>query len=157
MRILKPGGVAVLTMPHSGLLGFMDPENWGVAAMIWVRAHLPGLYRRYKRLVGRDVDPDELRDTEHRHYSLADLTGMLDRALHAGSYRIDRVFRSGFVVEVLVSNLDYFLHRVLTKRMNEVTRRVFGQLLTLDGAIPYGPLANSLAVRIIKGAPVSPA
>lgn len=58
---------------------------------------------------------------------------------------------------MLVSNLDYFLHRVLTKRMNEVTRRVFGQLLTLDGAIPYGPLANSLAVRIIKGAPVSPA
>ena len=31
-RLLKPGGVAVLTMPHDGPLGFMDPDNWGVSA-----------------------------------------------------------------------------------------------------------------------------
>lgn len=51
-RVLPPGGTLILTVPHKGLFGFMDPQN------------LSG------RLKGTPA-------TVHRHYSMADLEHLL--------------------------------------------------------------------------------
>lgn len=158
-RILKPGGVAVLTMPHDGPLGFMDPDNWAVSAVIRARERFPRLYARYKRTISPGeggggeagkVPDSEAEHAEHRHYSISDLRALLDRSAFGGDYEIDRVYRSGFVIEMLVVNVHYVLKRILRGRAKEAVEWAFGKLLVLDWAIPTGRLANNLAVRIVK-------
>ena len=158
-RILKPGGVAVLTMPHDGPLGFMDPDNWLVSAVIRARERFPRLYARYKRAIsqaggegrGAGKAPEsEAEHAEHRHYTLSGLRDLLDRSAFASRYEIDRVWRSGFVIEMLVVNINHVLKRVLRGRAKQAVEGAFGKLLVLDWAIPTGRLANNLAVRIVK-------
>ena len=72
-RVLRPGGMLILTTPHRGLFSFMDPVN-------------------VLRRLGRSDEP------EHRHYSVGDLRRLLDASRWAGSYEIVRVHRSGLLL-----------------------------------------------------------
>jgi SAM-dependent methyltransferase len=158
-RLLRPGGVLVLTVPHAGPLSALDPENWAVTAMIRARTRFPGLYARYKQAVGRergpgghaaDVPTSEADNPEHRHYSLTSLGVLLDRSAFAGRYKIDRVSRPGFVIEMLVFNVHYILKRIVRGPAKTFMDWAFSRLLIVDWAIPWGPLGNNLAVRIVK-------
>ncbi len=69
-RVLKPGGRLIITTPHKGFFGFMDPDNYA-----WhLRTKFPRLHRRLFRMKhGRDPEPKVGYESKHRHYRLDDL------------------------------------------------------------------------------------
>jgi SAM-dependent methyltransferase len=155
-RILRPGGVLILTVPHDGLLSFLDPDNYGSSLLAWAKWRMPWLYRWYRRRTGRPAPPEQARPVRgaevHRHYSLEDLVELLDRSDFAGGYEVLRVARTGFLLEALVLNTHYFLKRVLPGRAQSVMARALAPLSALDYRIPYSRLANNIAVQIVKQA-----
>jgi ubiquinone/menaquinone biosynthesis C-methylase UbiE len=156
-RILRPGGVVTMTVPHRGPLGILDPDNYGRKLVGWAKRQLPWLYRWYLRTFssqrefaapapGASAGADEF----HRHYTLSDLRGLLDDTEFRSGYEVRRVARTGFVLEALLVNLHFFLRRFVRGRGKDVIDAVVGRLLALDYRIPYGRLANNLAIQFAK-------
>lgn len=152
-RILKPGGRLVLSVPHGGPLGFLDPDNYGADLLAWVKRRLPGLYRRYRRFRGRPDPPAEpaLPHREvHRHYTLGQLRELLEATGFREAYELRRVARTGFLIDIAVRNVHFFLGRVLSVRGVAVLERALGLFASLDYRMRYGRLANNVALEIAK-------
>jgi SAM-dependent methyltransferase len=154
-RILKPGGVVTLTVPHAGPLGFLDPDNYGRQLMGWLKRRLPWLHRWHRRRVAGEADPAPppepvSADVRHRHYTLEALRVLLDRSDFRGRYEMRRVARTGFVLEALAVTAQFFLRRALRGRLRTRLDSFCGRLIAFDYRIPYGRLANDLAVQIEK-------
>jgi ubiquinone/menaquinone biosynthesis C-methylase UbiE len=158
-RILTTGGVVTLTVPHRGLLGFLDPDNYGTRLLAWMKRRMPWLHRSYRKRAGtseRPMDtPDERsvdRPARHRHYSVDDIRTLLDQTEFRGSYEIRRLRRSGFLVEVLAVNVHFYLKRFLRGRTRLTLDRALAPLVSVDYRIPYHRLANNMALQIVKHA-----
>jgi SAM-dependent methyltransferase len=86
-RVLKPGGVLILSTPHAGLFAWLDPYNVRRA----IQRRLPVVSRLSEQLVrfssGQFTDNLEW----HRHYRLVELRKMLER-----DFIIRTVYRGGF-------------------------------------------------------------
>jgi hypothetical protein len=80
----------------------------------------------------------------------ASIRALLEGSDFGGRYEITHVFRSGFLVEMLTRNLHFYIKRILPRRALEGLERVLGFLEKVDYHTPYGPLANNIAVRIVK-------
>ena len=131
-RVMRSGGVLILSVPHQGLFTFADPDN--------LEYRFPGLYRR---LTGRAAPPDA---PEHRHYSLAQLT----RLLAGAGFRVERVHRSSLFLYPLVLWMDAAAVRLWGPE--HPLRGIWAWLRDVSYAIPCGPLAYNLMVRAAKHA-----
>jgi SAM-dependent methyltransferase len=154
-RILRPGGVVTITVPHSGPLAFLDPDNYGRALLTWAKERLPGLYRWYRTGPARGDPPGAAAPLTgsaavHRHYTLKDLQALLEQSAFGSSYEIRRVRRSGFVLEALVTNLHFFLRRFVRGSRLSALERLFAGLLAVDYRIPYHRLSNNIAIQVVK-------
>jgi ubiquinone/menaquinone biosynthesis C-methylase UbiE len=150
-RVLRPGGVLILSTPHRGLFGWLDHSNYlpGLRKLLAHRA--PRLFATVQRARNRPVRPlSTYSFTRHRHYSLADFHRLFGSTKMAGRYRIDRVYRSGLllfplgltVTSKLVPRLPSSLRRPVLRAVDWASDREY--------RIPFGPLAYNVAVLIVK-------
>jgi len=146
-RVLKPGGRLIITTPHKGLFGFMDPDNYA-----WhLRTNFPRLYRRLFRMKhGRDPAPKIGYESKHRHYSLDDLTALLRGSAFVGHFEIEKVFRGGLFCYAFGSNLFEALSVLTGVRFAKWLLRPLGQLSDWDYFINYGKLSYCIGILIKK-------
>ena len=146
-RILKPGGVLIITTPHKGLFGFMDTDNYA-----WhLRDKLPGLYRRlYQMKNGKLPQSKAGYSDRHRHYSQKDLVALLDQSRFRSHYRLDRVFRGGLLAQAIASNVYEAVAIMTGAGLASRLVKPFIKLADWDYFIGYGPLSNHIAIRVLK-------
>jgi len=83
-RVLKPGGTLILSVPHWGLLGWLDSLN---------------VYAKLVRSTHHGLFPQEIAQTGvHRHYSVCQLVGLL-----GPSFTVRRTFCTGLGIAELVN------------------------------------------------------
>ena len=121
-RVLRTGGTLILSTPHRGAFSFLDPVN-------------------VLRRVGRSDEP------EHRHYSLADLRGLLDASRWSGRYELVRAHRSALLVYPLAL---WAIWLAGNPYVPDALRRLAQPALELDYLLPWGRLSYSIAVKIRK-------
>ncbi len=130
-RVLRPGGVIVVSVPHRGPLRWLDALNLYDAAR-----------RRWPSLPPLEA-ATESGGGIHRHFGARELEGVL-----APWFSVDRVARTGLGLQELVM-IGLIVIRV-PLRMPALARvLVVSHLLAymLDDLIPTGPLAYHLEVR----------
>jgi SAM-dependent methyltransferase len=130
-RVLRSGGVLIISVPHRGLLQGLDALNVYAA-----------LRRRWPQLPP-PASATACGGHEHRHYSLADLEQLL-----APSFVIDRVARTGIGAQELV-HLGLLVLSVLLRqqRLTRALRPLHLAVYLLDDLVPLGPLAYHMTVR----------
>jgi SAM-dependent methyltransferase len=137
-RVLKPGGVLILSTPHAGLFSWLDPYN---VRQVFRQA-FPALYRAGARMVrfesGQYTDNMEW----HRHYRLSEL-----RALLEDDFVIDKTYRGGLLLYPIVAALISVAGRLL--KSPALLYGLF-RMLNWDFRHPYGPLSYNLMVRGFK-------
>lgn len=146
-RVLKPGGRLIITTPHKGLFGFMDPDNYA-----WhLRTKFPGLYRRLFRMKhGRDPAPKVGYESKHRHYSLDDLVALLKGSAFNGHFEIEKVFRGGLFCYAFGSNLFELLSLITGPRFAGWALSPLGKLSDWDYFINYGRLSYFIGILVKK-------
>lgn len=80
-RILKPGGILILSVPHAGSFDFLDPDN-----LVYIR-----LYKILNRLGIINLKSYYLKP--HKHYSLEDI-----KLLFWDKFEIIKVHRGGLIL-----------------------------------------------------------
>jgi SAM-dependent methyltransferase len=131
-RVLRPGGVLVLSVPHKGLLGWLDPLNV-----------YPAL-RRYWPSWPPLEPADGSASGTHRHFALDEL-----RALLGPAFTVDRVARTGIgVSEVLHLSLLLVLKALLRWQGAYLAfRALHFAVYLVDDLIPAGALGYHLTLR----------
>ncbi|MGO9958676.1 MAG: class I SAM-dependent methyltransferase [Solirubrobacteraceae bacterium] len=130
-RVLGPGGVVVVSVPHRGPLRWLDALNL-YAALRRRRPSLPPL----EAATESDGGP-------HRHFSVAELTELL-----SPWFAVDRVARTGLGLQELVAIAAIVVRVPLrAPRLARVLLPVHLLVYILDDLLPTGPLAYHLAVR----------
>jgi ubiquinone/menaquinone biosynthesis C-methylase UbiE len=130
-RVLKPGGLLILTVPHAGWLPFLDGTNW--------KFRLPHLHRWLYGVKHRGDYTHFVPVTAlHRHYSVDRLTQLLEPR-----FTIQEVRRTGLLIFALCVNFAVFLRRGPALAW-------CWRLAAADFARPYGPLSCNMSVRARK-------
>jgi 2-polyprenyl-3-methyl-5-hydroxy-6-metoxy-1,4-benzoquinol methylase len=151
-RVLKKGGEIIISTPHKGLFAFMDPYNYGY----YLRRFFPGFYKfiyKLVRLVKEGKIPEEFNPEhtqKHEHYSLRDFINMLQQSSFRDGYSIEKVFRSGLLIEVLIMNIESILNIFLPQRISRMILKPFSWLGDVDYLIPYGILSYNIAIKVRK-------
>lgn len=129
-RVLKPGGVLVVSVPHQGLLESLDSLN---------------VYPRIRRPSWPRLDPaDDTDGGRHQHFTLRGLESRL-----GPGYAIDKVARTGlglaevFHLATLVG-VRGILHLEVAYR---ALRLVHLLVYIVDDLLPLGPASYYLTVR----------
>ena len=142
-RVLKPGGLLILTCPNRGLLSFMDCDNYA----FFLRTKFPKFYRFiYKLKKGKypeKINPGY--EDKHRHYSLKDLSVLLNKSDF--NYEITKVFRSGFFIDAVCTNLCFLIKFSIKSKY---LSKLLHNLSEMDFWIPYGALSNSIVIKVKK-------
>ena len=156
-RILKPGGLLLLTSPHSGLFGFMDPLNSGRVLSYVARKYLAPVYGLLYRLrKGEAVPKEQLnkplasdRDM-HRHYSLADHQALLDRSSFGQNYSIEDINRYGLLLEPLVFSIEYYADTFGLPQGLQKTIKSLHSVVGVEQKLRFGPAAYNIGLKIRK-------
>jgi len=85
-RILKSGGLFILTCPYAGLLAWMDPMDF--------KRRFPGVYRLYMRLTG--YNPHTSIEIGHKHLSFKET-----KRLFGHRFEFEQVRYCGFLTPLL--------------------------------------------------------
>lgn len=86
-RVVKPGGLLVLTVPHTGITAFLDPMD--------VKRRLPRIYGLYMRVSG--YRPSTEQGIGHQHMSQSALDELL-----AGRFVVEKRQFSGFIEPLIL-------------------------------------------------------
>jgi 2-polyprenyl-3-methyl-5-hydroxy-6-metoxy-1,4-benzoquinol methylase len=137
-RVLKPGGVLVLSTPHAGLFAFLDPYNLRRAAQrTW-----PAAYRLASRLVRFESGQFTDNLDHHRHYRLKDLAALLEQ-----DFIIHIVHRGGLFLYPLVAAAISVVARLWN---NPPIVRGLLKLQHWDFRRRFGPLSYNLMILAEK-------
>jgi len=147
-RVLKEGGCLIMTTPHKGLFGFLDPGNYGIL----FRKHLPRLFKIINRTMrGKEASSDSRPPPElHRHYLLEELRVILDNTSFKDNYEIIEVFRSGLFLGFLAANLHFIFGKIFGSKLTDLLLTLLSYPAQLDYWIPYGRCSSDIALKIIK-------
>lgn len=137
-RVLKTGGVLIVTVPHAGLFAGMDSNN--------VRHRLPGLYRSIVRRGLRDSNYDALeRHVEwHKHFTKTELEDVVGTA----GWKSVRFTYGGSFMMPLADWLSWPFYRM--GRSEHPIRKVLGRLAALDYRIDFGSFSYGICVACEK-------
>lgn len=149
-RVLRPGGVLILSTPHRGLFAWLDHANYVPALRAAFARRLPRTFAMVQRTRRKPCRPvAEYEWQRHRHYSLGDFRRLFETTSMSGHYRIERIRRSGLVVFPLALSLTFFASPVPAP----LRRRLLAPVQWLaerEYWMPCGSLAYNIAVRIVK-------
>ncbi len=132
-RVLKPGGTLILSVPHRGLLGWLDSLN---------------VYARLVRTTHRGLFPQEIAQTgAHRHYSVRQL-----RMLLGPSFTLRRTFCTGLGIAELVNlPLLIFCRYIFTwEWLYQILQYVYFLVYLLEDVVPLGRAGYHLMVVATK-------
>jgi SAM-dependent methyltransferase len=130
-RVLRPGGVVIISVPHRGLLWRLDALNVYAA-----------LRRRWPTLP-TVAAAAETGGHEHRHFTSAELESLL-----APEFAVDRVARTGLGLQELVHFFLLFLSvGVRARRLTRALRPLHLVTYLLDDLMPLGRFGYHLTVR----------
>jgi SAM-dependent methyltransferase len=146
-RVLKPGGIVIILVPHKGVFAFADPGN--------IKFRFPRLHKLIHLRAGRSSDNGYAEkfgagggealvgchsNRWHVHYSVSEMEGLL-----AGRYEVDEVF--GFCLFNHVLSVVDTTSSLLFKSSKALVRRIVCKLLIWDYKLQPGRLsAYMLAV-----------
>lgn len=126
-RVVKTGGLLVLTVPHTGVTAPLDPMD--------LKRRLPRVYGVYMRMSG--YRPSTEQDIGHQHVSQGALDGFL-----AGRFVIEKRRFCGFI-EPLILWFQLLCTRVF--RMNARAAYTITRLRSWEGGVRYPkPLAYNM-------------
>lgn len=161
-RVLTDDGVLIVTTPHKGLFAFADPENF--------KFHVPRLHRivyralngrqRYENRYGGERFGNYSGGAErHRHFSTAELSGILQDA----GFEVDAV--RYYTLIYPFARIALWLAQGIGNRLGTSNRFVAAwskRLLLLcwrvyrwDADLECGRAACSIAVRARKATPLA--
>jgi SAM-dependent methyltransferase len=130
-RVLRPGGLLIVTVPHRGILRWLDALNLYAS-----------LRRRWPSLPPLEA-ATESEGGPHRHFTPDELARVL-----GSRFTVERVARTGLGTQELVSiamiAAGVGLRAQFLVRMLMPVHLIIG---TLDDLLPTGRLAYNLAVR----------
>lgn len=133
-RVLKVGGILVLSTPHAGLFAFLDPYNLRRA----MQRTFPVAYKVAGRLVrfesGQYTDNLE----RHRHYRLEEQSSLLEC-----DFIIRAVYRGGLCLYPLMAGSISVMGRLWN---NSSALRWMFRLLNWDFRCRFGPLSYNLMI-----------
>jgi SAM-dependent methyltransferase len=123
VRVLRPGGYLILSTPHRGLFGFLDPENFF--------------------LKGKDGRPLP----RHRHYSITEY-----RRLFGGRLTVLRVHRGGLLLYPLSVIARKVAYRLALHgwRIPGVVGRLIERVMDFSYRIDFGRLGFNVMVLARK-------
>jgi SAM-dependent methyltransferase len=136
-RVVRPGGVLVVSVPHRGLLEGADSLN------VYARMRPSG-----------DVptdDPSWPMSPHHRHFSVAELQSIL-----APSFAVDTVQRTGLGVAELVNLPLLLATRGISRRLRPVyalLQYLYFGVYVAEDVIPLGAAGYHLMVRATRPLP----
>jgi SAM-dependent methyltransferase len=133
-RVLRPGGVLIVTVPHRGLTRHLDALNI-----------YESLRRRRPDLPAHDEGLLATEDGVHRHFSADELADMF-----GAQFTIERVARTGIGLQELVHMAMLALNVRGAQRISRLLAPVHLVAYILDDMVPTGPCAYHLAVRARK-------
>ncbi|MBF6589310.1 MAG: class I SAM-dependent methyltransferase [Ktedonobacterales bacterium] len=128
-RLLRPGGTLVLSVPHRGLLAWLDSLN---------------LYASFVRITHHGRFPPEIAATGvHQHYSVAQV-----RALLGGAFEIRRLRRTGLGLAELANLPPLVLFRWLlpAERIYQIAAFAYYSLYLAEDLVRTGPFGYHLMV-----------
>jgi SAM-dependent methyltransferase len=136
-RVLRPGGAAIVSVPHRGLLWRLDALNV-YSALRRRRPHLTPL-----------VPAAESGGHEHRHFTLAELQELL-----APGFAANRVARTGIGLQELV-HLALLVVAVALRqeRLMRALSPLHLVVYLVDDLLPLGRLGYHLTVRASAASP----
>lgn len=130
-RILRPGGMIVVSVPHRSPTQWLDALN----LYSWLRRRRPSL-PPLEAATESDGGP-------HQHFTAAQLTELL-----SPWFTVDRVARTGLGLQEFVAMLEMMIRVGLKRpRLAHALLPVHLLVYILDDMLPTGPLAYHLAVR----------
>jgi ubiquinone/menaquinone biosynthesis C-methylase UbiE len=137
-RVLKPGGVLIVTVPHAGMFAWMDSNN--------VRHRLPGLYRRVLRGGLRDANYDALdRHVEwHKHFTKSELETVIGR----DGWSNVRFSYGGLFLMPLTDWLSWPFYRA--GKSDHPIRELLGRMADMDYRLDFGRLSYGICVACVK-------
>lgn len=125
-RILIPGGVLILSVPHKGSFDFLDPDN-----LVFIR-----LYKILNRMRILSLNPYYLKT--HKHYSIEDF-----KLLFGDKFEIIKAHRGGLILNPIVSLVSKLIvlifirfNLVKVRRINNI-RLTFNKLLDKVKELEY--------------------
>jgi SAM-dependent methyltransferase len=133
-RVLRPGGVLIVTVPHQGLTRHLDALNI-----------YESLRRRRPDLPAHDEGLLATEDGVHRHFRADELADMF-----GAQFTIERVARTGIGLQELVHMAMLALNVRGAQRISRLLAPVHLVAYILDDMVPTGPCAYHLAVRARK-------
>jgi len=136
-RLLRPGGVLLISVPHRGTLARFDSIDL-----------LPELWDMNVIAPARDLSTE--RGEIHRHYSLAEL-----RALLGDGFRITGVWRTGLGIAELV-NIPLLLlcHRLLRAPwLYQALQYIYFTVYLAEDNLPMGRNGYHMMVRAVSFQP----
>ena len=139
-RVLQPGGTLILSVPHRGLLGWLDSLN--VYAMLVRKTH-------------HGIFPQEIAQTGiHRHYSLRGLRELLGPA-----FTLKRVTCTGLGVAELINLPLLLLCRYILgwEWAYQILQYGYFLVYLLEDLLPLGPAGYHLMLVATKSEPPLPA
>ncbi|MFC2040945.1 class I SAM-dependent methyltransferase [Chloroflexota bacterium] len=137
-RVLKPGGVLILSTPNRGIFEVLDPYNMKMR----LKGSAPRLFSIIRKL--QRYQSTQYRDNliRHRHYSLADIEQAFE-----GRFTIYKVHRSGLLMYPVCSALQSITSRLTGWR---VPNMLLHSLKNVDGSMNYGRFSYNLMVMAKK-------
>lgn len=138
-RVLKPGGTLVLSVPHRGLLGWLDSLN---------------VYARLVRATHHGIFPQEITQTGiHRHYSVAQLHTLLGEG-----FAIQRISYTGLGVAELVNLPLLFVCRYVLSwdHLYQLLQYVYFLVYLLEDVVSPGPAGYHLLLVATKQEALAP-
>lgn len=137
VRVLRPGGTWIVTVPYRGALRWLSPENMA-ADYPRVYRLLSGLFRPQIWVRSHNATGDR-----HHHFSVADM-----KQLVAGRMTVERRARRGSLPYALAYLALCFPPRIVARAWSTLCFTA----MAADYQVGYGPLAYNLAMQFRKPA-----
>ena len=137
-RVLRPGGVWIVSVPYRGPVRWLSPEN--------MARDFPRLYGLLARVLPAQfwVRGHNATGMRHEHFNGDEL-----EALAGAAFRAERAARRGS----LLYGLAYLGLCFPLRRLKQFWASACFALMALDYQIPYGPAAYNLIMRFRRQIP----
>jgi SAM-dependent methyltransferase len=137
-RVLRPGGIWIVSVPYRGPVRWLSPEN--------MARDFPRLFALLSRLAPVQfwVRGHNATDARHEHFDCHEL-----KSVAGPSFRAERVARRGS----LLYGLAYLGLCFPLRRLQQLWASACFALMALDYQIPYGPLAYNLIMQFRRQVP----
>jgi SAM-dependent methyltransferase len=138
-RVLKPGGLLLLTVPHDGWFAWLDSNNMRhrfPRLIGWLAGR--GLREANYRAIGRKLE-------WHHHFTLRELL-----ALAGDGWRVAAVRRGGLLMWPLMDWACWPFYRL--GRAEHPVRRWFERIAIFDYAIDYGQASYGILLVLERAA-----